>query len=317
MYLPRTLLDHLYSYLLRTVHPLSPPVLVLVALEPDALCACRILTALLRRDYIPHKIQPVAGYGDLARVGDELVQPMRIQEGGSGGVVVCLGVGGLIDLSAALGLDNEEEGNTAHGVEVWVVDARRPWNLENVFGSLQSARLEDGRERREAGVEQGKISRDYRPGKGGVVVFDDGDIEEELQAEKEAFLALQDMPDVDEEEDDDDGGDTESEDGNADGLDSGTRKRKSWSDREEDQSGSEDEDGRPTRRRRIISNTNITIATASSWPPDLFPAHIKWTNVLTFCISAKQPTVLCSDHYHHGESTICEDSSSPPPETPP
>ncbi|KAL2352763.1 CDC45 family [Cryomyces antarcticus] len=290
MYLPRTLLAHLYSHLLRTVHPLSPPVLILVALEPDALCACRILTALLRRDYIPHKIQPVAGYGDLARVGDELVQPMRIQEGGSGGVVVCLGVGGLVDLSAALGLDSEEEGNTAHGVEVWVVDARRPWNLENVFGSLQSAGLEDGRERREAGVEQGKISRDYRPGKGGVVVFDDGDIEEELQAEKEAFLALQDMPDVDEEENDDDGDDTESEDGNADGLDSGSRKRKSWSDREEDQSGSEDENGRPARRRR--SNSSSPIPTSPSRPPrrGLLTTSQKTSSEPVFSLSASPPS---------------------------
>ncbi len=143
MYLPRALISHLYLHLSRTHHPLSPPVLVLVALEPDALCACRILTTLLKRDYIPHKIQPVSGYGDLARAGEEMVRPMRTDEGGSGGVVVCLGVGGLVDLGAILGLDASQEGDQDRmgGVEVWVIDARRPWNLGNVFGRYIALRL--------------------------------------------------------------------------------------------------------------------------------------------------------------------------------
>ncbi len=93
MYLPRSILSKLYLHLQQTCHPLSPPVLILVALEPDALCACRILTQLLKHDYIPHKIQPVAGYADLERVGAELVAPMMSSRGGAGGVVVCLGVG--------------------------------------------------------------------------------------------------------------------------------------------------------------------------------------------------------------------------------
>ena len=37
------------------------------------------------------------------------------------------------------------------------------------------------------GVEKGRIGNAYRPGRGGVVVFDDGDIEAELAAEKEAL----------------------------------------------------------------------------------------------------------------------------------
>ncbi|KAL9078152.1 MAG: hypothetical protein Q9157_002910, partial [Trypethelium eluteriae] len=61
MYLPRDLISHLYTSLLRTHHALTAPVLILVALDPDALCAARILTALLKRDYIAHKLQPIAG----------------------------------------------------------------------------------------------------------------------------------------------------------------------------------------------------------------------------------------------------------------
>ena len=107
---------------------------MLVSLEPDAICACRILTALLKRDYIPHKIQPVSGYADLTKTGEDLVRPMKTSEGGSGGVVVCLGVGGLVDLGSLLGMEDEENTQPMGGVEVWVLDARRPWNLSNVFG---------------------------------------------------------------------------------------------------------------------------------------------------------------------------------------
>lgn len=255
MYLPRPLISHLYSQLLRSHHPLSPPVLILVALEPDALCACRILTALLKRDYIPHKIQPVAGYGDLSRAGEELVKPMQTGNGGSGGVVVCLGVGGLVDLSEILCLSNpDDEIEDTGGVEVWVFDARRPWNLGNVFGDQseieqESAGNDASRRRRGRGVEKGRITPAYVSGNGGVVVYDDGDIEDELSKEREAYWALLEMPEVD----DENGSDAGESDEEADPDSSAdSRKRKSWSGRE-DEDESEDEDEPPRRRRRSNS----------------------------------------------------------------
>src|SRR5689334_5913985 len=107
MYLPRSLIATLYQHLLKTHHPLSPPVIILVSLDPDALCGCRILTQLLKRDYIPHKIQPIAGYGDLEKAGKNVIRPMMESEGGAGGIVVCLGVGGLVDLGSLLGIEAE------------------------------------------------------------------------------------------------------------------------------------------------------------------------------------------------------------------
>ena len=110
MYLPRSLISHLYLHLQKSSHVLSPPVLILVALEPDALCACRILTSLLKRDYISHKIHPITGYIDLAQAGDQFIKPLRHSQGGTGGIIVCLGVGGLVDLeSTLLGSDVEQE----------------------------------------------------------------------------------------------------------------------------------------------------------------------------------------------------------------
>jgi len=265
MYLPRNLISHLYTNLVKTHHPLSPPVLILVALEPDALCACRILASLLKRDYIPHKIQPISGYGELAKAGEELVRPLRYADGGSGGVVVCLGVGGLVDLESVLGLEVEEDGSGgADGVDIWVLDARRPWNLANVFGGF--VRSGDGEEeggglRRQQlpGVERGQLQRGYKPGQGGIVVFDDGDIEEELAAEKEAWYTLGGMPEVDDDGEESDDSDAETEadaDDAVEGAVMSKGKRKSWSDREDEEdgdgSGSEKEN-RPAQRRRSNS----------------------------------------------------------------
>lgn len=260
MYLPRGLISHLYLQLLRSHHPLSPPVLILVALEPDALCACRILTTLLKRDYIAHKIQPIAGYGDLARAGEELVRPLRTTEGGSGGVVVCLGVGGLVDLSEILCLTNadDEVSDDTGGVEAWVIDARRPWNLVNVFGGQwqqqQQARenldeFDPNARRKTRGVDKGGLTRQYAAGQGGVIVFDDGDIEEELSKERDAYYALEEMPEVD--DDGDDLSELGSED-DGDDFGMGSKKRKSWSGREEEDSEDE-EDERPRQRRRSNS----------------------------------------------------------------
>lgn len=264
MFLPRDQLAHLYSSLAQTTHPLSPPVLILTALTVDSLCATRILTALLKRDYIAHKVQPVSGYGDLARAGQDLVLPLTRQRGGEGGVVVCLGVGGLVDLEEVLGLDGQGEDGASedmreHGVEVWVVDARRPWNLQNVFGSGAAAvGGDDGNPiANRPGVDQGKLLPHYRPGKGGIIVWDDGDIETDLAAEREAFMELQNMPEIDEQDITMDGG-AESDDENDDQEPSSSqsRKRKASSQDSDEEDGS-DEDDRPRQRRRSNSSTPI------------------------------------------------------------
>ena len=260
MYLPRDLISHLYTNLLRTHHRLSPPVLILAALEPDALCACRVLTALFKRDYISHKIQPVSGYGDLTRAANGLIHPMKSSEGGTGGVVVCLGVGALVDLRELLGLDTTSEHHDGlDGIEVWVLDARRPWNLDNVFGGQPSSEGlagTDGNARKNGyGVEKGRIQRSYKSGAGGIVVFDDGDIDEELNTERDAYYALAEMPEVEEHDDDSDDSSDE-QDGIHDS--SQNKKRKSWSDREDEENESENEDGRPRQRRRSNSGSSMS-----------------------------------------------------------
>lgn len=49
-------------------------VMVFVAPNCDAMCACRILSYMLRADAISYKIKPVAGYGDIAAANKQLIQ---------------------------------------------------------------------------------------------------------------------------------------------------------------------------------------------------------------------------------------------------
>lgn len=169
---------------------------------------------------------------------------------------MCLGVGGLVDLATTLGMEvTEEDSDGAGGVEVWLIDARRPWNLGNVFGGKPAkdilGEVEANARQRDSGIDRGQLLPTYRPGKGGVIVYDDGDITEELAAERDSYCALEGMPDLD---DDGEESDDSSDDGAADSEPElqNNKKRKSWSDREEGKDEDSDDD-RPRQRRRSSS----------------------------------------------------------------
>ncbi|TKA34226.1 hypothetical protein B0A50_00206 [Salinomyces thailandicus] len=270
MYIPRPRLVDLYTRLIATSTPTQPPLLILTALTVDALCAVRILTALLKRDFLPHTLVPVAGYADLQAAGERLVRPLRRGTGGEGGRVICIGCGGGVDLGELLlGLEEdgeEEEGEErGHGVEVWVVDARRPWNLENVFGNDSGGR----RER----VKDGRVLEGYQGSRGGVIVWDDGDIEREMDEVREAWLGLRGMPEVTEEdvalagaeddrEDRDHGAENDEQDGESGSSQS---KRKRSPSPVDDDSDQHSDDERPRQRRR--SNSSVPIPSSPGGNP--------------------------------------------------
>jgi cell division control protein 45 len=160
----------------------------------------------------------------------------------------------MVDMEEMLGLDFDEDGAGGPGdVEVWIMDSRRPWNLSNVFGAPLGPDPVTGElVRKQTGVDKGKLLPSYQSGRGGIIVFDDGDIEEELSAEREAYCALEEMPELGEDDlgesgdEGDEGDDAPPESGQA------PRKRKSWG--EGDESESEDSaDERPVQRRRSNS----------------------------------------------------------------
>lgn len=147
------------------------------------------------------------------------------------------------------------------------MDAHRPWNLGNVFGGFPLEAATDEattyKSRSPVGVNGGQIGRAYNSTKGGIVVFDDGDIEEELGAQRDAYLALVDIPDMDDDEDDDlesSDGEDEGEDGSGNNIAHAGQKRKSWSDGRDDED-SDDED-RPRQRRRSNSVCDESVAFA-------------------------------------------------------
>lgn len=194
-----------------------------------------------------------------------MVQPMKIQQGGSGGVVVCLGVGGLVDMSSELGLDSGDPGeDLSGGVEVWLIDARRPWNLGNVFEGDPTAvalrEISGDAAAINPVVDNGRIQPSYKPGRGGIIVYDDGDIDEELGAEREAYCELTRMQGVEDYGEDSDSGD---ESDVVDSIEGGQRskKRKSWSDRDEEDEESQDENRRPRQRPRSNSVCVIILRT--------------------------------------------------------
>ena len=193
------------------------------------------------------------------------MQPMKIQQGGSGGVVVCLGVGGLVDMSSELGLDSGDPGeDLSGGVEVWLIDARRPWNLGNVFEGDPTAvalrEISGDAAAINPVVDNGRIQPSYKPGRGGIIVYDDGDIDEELGAEREAYCELTRMQGVEDYGEDSDSGD---ESDVVDSIEGGQRskKRKSWSDRDEEDEESQDENRRPRQRPRSNSVCVIILRT--------------------------------------------------------
>ncbi|KAK3628366.1 DNA replication initiation factor cdc45 [Elasticomyces elasticus] len=159
-----------------------------------------------------------------------------------------------------LGLSGEDdevvigEGEGGHGVEVWVVDSHRSWNLENVFAG-------SGR-----GVVEGKLNAGYRTGAGagGVIVWDEGDIESELGAEREAWFALRDMPEITEEDmalAEGEDSEEEEEDAEEDEVptSSQTRKRKASSDSDSDSDMDFSSSRPPARRRRSNSSSSIPL----------------------------------------------------------
>ncbi|OLL23973.1 Cell division control protein 45 [Neolecta irregularis DAH-3] len=109
----------------------SCSVLLFVALDVDALCACKMLARMMKRDYIPHKIHPVAGYQDLEKANRELVQDDEELK-----FIFMINCGALIDLVGYL--------QPRQGLTIYVIDSHRPWNLDNLFVEGEVVVWDDG-----------------------------------------------------------------------------------------------------------------------------------------------------------------------------
>ncbi|KAG4304658.1 hypothetical protein PORY_002051, partial [Pneumocystis oryctolagi] len=107
----------------------SCTVLIFVALDVDALCACKMLSTLMKHDFISHKIQPISGYQDLMDINQMVVL-------NSESFLILLNCGALIDLYQYLTPQDH--------VSIYVIDSHRPWNLDNAFSNSNIFVFDDG-----------------------------------------------------------------------------------------------------------------------------------------------------------------------------
>ncbi|PIA14818.1 CDC45-like protein [Coemansia reversa NRRL 1564] len=141
--------------------------LIFVSTDVDGLCALRILTTLLKRDAIAHKIVPVTNYADISAMNQTLIANSSSQIRS----VVFLNCGAQTDIQDLLSLRD--------GLSVMIVDSHRPFNLYNVFWHEQ------------------------------VQCLDDGDVESNMDALRQAFEAIEfgESPSNDEDNSSDENGD--------------------------------------------------------------------------------------------------------------
>ncbi|BFZ62440.1 DNA replication initiation factor cdc45 [Saitoella coloradoensis] len=217
----------------------SCPVLLFVSLDADALCACKMLSDMLKADYVPHEIHPVTGWDDLSVAREKLIEnnlDLRY--------IFMLGFGNTMDLCDLFPVRAE--------VVVYVIDSHRPYNLANLFGEHDNIKVFDDGEVAELDTEKRAMQ----------ALFD---------MEKEGLLGengeLSDTDDEDEEdsEDDDDrddGGDNGAGEEEEPVSSNGKRKSPSAdSDQDEDDPADESDSAEPPRQRRKTSPTTSAPAT--------------------------------------------------------
>ncbi|ORY85462.1 CDC45 family [Protomyces lactucae-debilis] len=116
-------------------------VLILVALDVDALCATKMLCTMLRNDYIPHKIHPVAGWNDLKKANDAVVQNQEDLK-----FIVLMNFGAFFDPLQHLSVDES--------MTIYVIDSHKPVMMENLYFESNVYVWDDGTLERQTDVAQ-------------------------------------------------------------------------------------------------------------------------------------------------------------------
>ncbi|CAN0419053.1 unnamed protein product, partial [Laminaria digitata] len=98
-------------------------VMIFVAPNCDAMCACRILSYMLRADAVSYKIKPVAGYGDIAAANEELIKVRSLDDIRSLVMINCGAICDVVDLLSHLSPE----------AYTYIIDSNRPVHLANVY----------------------------------------------------------------------------------------------------------------------------------------------------------------------------------------
>mmetsp|Transcript_76187 Transcript_76187/g.126945 ORF Transcript_76187/g.126945 Transcript_76187/m.126945 type:complete len:636 (-) Transcript_76187:230-2137(-) len=150
-------------------NPDAITVLLIVALDVDAVATCAMLTRLLENDEIPHNVKPVLDYGMLAEIYVEnIVDKHDLRN------IVLINCGGVIDLVSHLqdrldlldsdsGASPRQMANVPHADCRWlIIDSHRPHNLQNATRSSDLlCILSDGEHEERAEQLQDLVAQEY------------------------------------------------------------------------------------------------------------------------------------------------------------
>eukprot|EP00794_Sanderia_malayensis_P013727 gene13727-15158_t len=99
----------------------SERVVILVALDVDALCACKVLQLLFQKDHVQYTIVPINGYESLKASFEEHKEQVKH--------FVLINCGGTVNLIEDLAPDDD--------VTFFIADSHRPLDLDNVYNQDQ------------------------------------------------------------------------------------------------------------------------------------------------------------------------------------
>ncbi|KAI3404174.2 CDC45 [Candida oxycetoniae] len=141
-------------------HSTCKLVIFVSCLDVDSLCAAKIFSMLLKKELIQYQLLPVVGYKDLKSHYSKLDSDVTN--------IVLIGCGAMLDIESFFDIEPEEfldtetevgdrgdldldldldlqKGKNPHFKrKIYIIDGKRPWNLDNLFGSDIVVCLDDG-----------------------------------------------------------------------------------------------------------------------------------------------------------------------------
>ncbi|CAM9217747.1 unnamed protein product [Sphacelaria rigidula] len=214
-------------------------VMVFVAPNCDAMCACRILSYMLRADAVSYKIKPVSGYGDIAAANEDLIRGN--EDIRSVVMINCGAICNVVDLLSHLSPE----------AYVYIIDSNRPIHLANVYPR---------KDRVVVFVDEANGDVDNIPSDGEGLDGDDdtSDEESEVDSDEEELRSNEsDGDDTDDEDSDDGEGVARPED--KENL-SPNRSDRSISGKASDKPEAEDSHRRRGRKRKRQAETSVGVA---------------------------------------------------------
>ncbi|KAJ1902554.1 DNA replication initiation factor cdc45, partial [Coemansia sp. IMI 209127] len=198
VYIPASRYEEAYQKILAGAHQTNhtTTLLVFASIDADSICGLRILTSLLKRDSIGHKVIPVTNYQDIQAASAQ-VENRQIKS------LVFLNCGGQVDIQDLVQLRDD--------LVVMIVDSHRPFNLYNIYWNEQVLCLDDG----DVESKMGELQQAFEDVEFGSDVNEDSDNEDNEDKEEE-----------DDDEDDEEQTGTKRQNGGEDSIQTRKKRRR-------------------------------------------------------------------------------------------